>query len=206
MGVPWDECENVGRLIGIKTMVNEFVAFQRMQEMIKANLLSVSWNFFLIAPRRLHKSTLPYIPFFPDTRSTLSLSLSSFAAGEDEGDSDLRHMRFLKSWFNRHPTFCAGGAGAQQDWGSDQAGVQGVLRRCYSVFHDSVHSRSSNAWRQRMTDDIKFVTREWTVARYLKGVFEYKMVFLRVNSVSNRSCLWLISCLCWNSLKQQCVK
>lgn len=40
MGVPWDECENVGRLIGIKTMVNEFVAFQRMQEMIEQNLLS----------------------------------------------------------------------------------------------------------------------------------------------------------------------
>lgn len=47
MGVPWDECENVGRLIGIKTMVNEFVAFQRMQEMIKANLLSVSRNLLL---------------------------------------------------------------------------------------------------------------------------------------------------------------
>ncbi|KAJ8917292.1 hypothetical protein NQ315_002310 [Exocentrus adspersus] len=40
MGVPWEECENVGKLIGIKTMVNEFVAFQRMQVMIKSGELS----------------------------------------------------------------------------------------------------------------------------------------------------------------------
>ncbi|KAJ8953708.1 hypothetical protein NQ314_007318 [Rhamnusium bicolor] len=40
MGVPWDECEYVGQLIGIKTMVNEFVAFQRMHTMIELNQLS----------------------------------------------------------------------------------------------------------------------------------------------------------------------
>ncbi|XP_072388112.1 uncharacterized transporter YutK-like isoform X1 [Diabrotica undecimpunctata] len=40
MGVPWKECESVGTLIGIKTMVNEFVAFQRMGAMSKENLLS----------------------------------------------------------------------------------------------------------------------------------------------------------------------
>jgi pyrimidine nucleoside transport protein len=33
MGVEWDECEKVGQLIGIKTMVNEFVAFQKMSTM-----------------------------------------------------------------------------------------------------------------------------------------------------------------------------
>lgn len=33
MGVNWDQCEKVGQLIGIKTMVNEFVAFSRMQNM-----------------------------------------------------------------------------------------------------------------------------------------------------------------------------
>ncbi|ENN75013.1 hypothetical protein HUJ04_001284 [Dendroctonus ponderosae] len=32
MGVEWDECENVAQLIGIKTMVNEFVAFSKLQE------------------------------------------------------------------------------------------------------------------------------------------------------------------------------
>ncbi|XP_060533729.1 sodium/nucleoside cotransporter 2-like [Cylas formicarius] len=33
MGIPWDECEKVGQLIGVKTMVNEFVAFQQMGNM-----------------------------------------------------------------------------------------------------------------------------------------------------------------------------
>lgn len=33
IGVPWNETEKVGRLIGVKTMVNEFVAFQEMQNM-----------------------------------------------------------------------------------------------------------------------------------------------------------------------------
>ncbi|KAJ8984165.1 hypothetical protein NQ317_017817 [Molorchus minor] len=40
MGVPWEECENVGKLIGIKTMVNEFVAFERMHEMLISKQLT----------------------------------------------------------------------------------------------------------------------------------------------------------------------
>ena len=28
MGVPWEDCENVGQLIGLKTIVNEFAAYQ----------------------------------------------------------------------------------------------------------------------------------------------------------------------------------
>ncbi|VEN59312.1 unnamed protein product [Callosobruchus maculatus] len=40
MGVPWEECESVGTLIGIKTMVNEFVAFAKMKEMLDQGLLS----------------------------------------------------------------------------------------------------------------------------------------------------------------------
>ncbi|KAK5638673.1 hypothetical protein RI129_012968 [Pyrocoelia pectoralis] len=34
MGVPWDESEQVGKLIGIKTAVNEFVAFKEMGKMV----------------------------------------------------------------------------------------------------------------------------------------------------------------------------
>ena len=30
MGVEWTECELVGKLIGIKTVVNEFIAYQRL--------------------------------------------------------------------------------------------------------------------------------------------------------------------------------
>ncbi|XP_066148755.1 uncharacterized transporter YutK-like isoform X2 [Euwallacea fornicatus] len=33
MGVEWHECERVAQLIGIKTMVNEFVAFSKLKEM-----------------------------------------------------------------------------------------------------------------------------------------------------------------------------
>ena len=28
MGVDWDECEAVGRLVGIKTVLNEFIAYR----------------------------------------------------------------------------------------------------------------------------------------------------------------------------------
>jgi pyrimidine nucleoside transport protein len=42
MGVTWEECEEVGRLVGIKTVVNEFVAYEQLGESKRANLLSVS--------------------------------------------------------------------------------------------------------------------------------------------------------------------
>ena len=42
MGIQWDECEEVARLVGIKTVVNEFVAYQQMGESKLAGLLSVS--------------------------------------------------------------------------------------------------------------------------------------------------------------------
>ncbi|KAK9876048.1 hypothetical protein WA026_011159 [Henosepilachna vigintioctopunctata] len=34
MGVPYQDCSKVAELIGLKTMVNEFVAFQRMSQMV----------------------------------------------------------------------------------------------------------------------------------------------------------------------------
>jgi pyrimidine nucleoside transport protein len=40
MGVQWEDCEEVARLIGIKTIVNEFVAYQQMGESKHAGLLS----------------------------------------------------------------------------------------------------------------------------------------------------------------------
>ena len=42
MGVEWEECEEVARLVGIKSIVNEFVAYQQMGESLRAGLLSVS--------------------------------------------------------------------------------------------------------------------------------------------------------------------
>ncbi|XP_055606899.1 solute carrier family 28 member 3 [Uranotaenia lowii] len=40
MGVPWDESYYVGKLIGIKSIVNEFVAYQRMGEFIQAGAIT----------------------------------------------------------------------------------------------------------------------------------------------------------------------
>jgi len=40
MGVPWNESEQVGTLLGIKTVLNEFVGYVKMEEMVKAGQLS----------------------------------------------------------------------------------------------------------------------------------------------------------------------
>jgi concentrative nucleoside transporter, CNT family len=40
MGVPWHETTAVGSLLGIKTVLNEFVGYLRMEEMVQAGQLS----------------------------------------------------------------------------------------------------------------------------------------------------------------------
>ncbi len=40
MGVPWMEADKVGALLGIKTVLNEFVGYARLQEMVAAGELS----------------------------------------------------------------------------------------------------------------------------------------------------------------------
>lgn len=40
MGVPWADADKVGALLGIKTVLNEFVAYVRLEEMVKAGMLS----------------------------------------------------------------------------------------------------------------------------------------------------------------------
>ncbi len=40
MGIPWDEARQVGALIGIKTVLNEFLAYQRLAEAIAAGSIS----------------------------------------------------------------------------------------------------------------------------------------------------------------------
>ncbi len=40
IGVPWQDALNVGSLIGIKTVLNEFVAYSKLADMISANMLS----------------------------------------------------------------------------------------------------------------------------------------------------------------------
>jgi concentrative nucleoside transporter, CNT family len=40
IGVPWKDAMNVGSLMGIKLVLNEFVAYSRLSDMISANMLS----------------------------------------------------------------------------------------------------------------------------------------------------------------------
>lgn len=40
MGVPWSECEKVGQLIAIKCILNEFIAYRRLGQMIATNTIS----------------------------------------------------------------------------------------------------------------------------------------------------------------------
>lgn len=42
MGVDPEECEKVARLVGIKTMINEFVAYKELGELKKNNTITVS--------------------------------------------------------------------------------------------------------------------------------------------------------------------
>lgn len=41
MGVPWSDCRVVGEVVGLKTVINEFVGYQRLGSYIKANQISV---------------------------------------------------------------------------------------------------------------------------------------------------------------------
>ena len=40
MGVPWEDVLQVGQLLGVKTVLNEFIAYSRMQEMVEAQELT----------------------------------------------------------------------------------------------------------------------------------------------------------------------
>ena len=40
LGVPWDQCEDVATLIGLKTVVNEFVAYKKLGEFKSARKLT----------------------------------------------------------------------------------------------------------------------------------------------------------------------
>ena len=40
MGVDWSECDAVAKLVGIKTIVNEFIAYQKLGVLIKEGALS----------------------------------------------------------------------------------------------------------------------------------------------------------------------
>lgn len=42
IGIPWEDCEKIGAVIATKTIINEFVAYERLGELKKNHLISVS--------------------------------------------------------------------------------------------------------------------------------------------------------------------
>lgn len=61
MGVDPSECDRVATLVGLKTVVNEFVAFQRMGDLKAANLLSVGVRLQIMQRRALMVLTGPIL-------------------------------------------------------------------------------------------------------------------------------------------------
>jgi hypothetical protein len=117
MGVEWDECEKVGQLIGIKTMVNEFVAFQKMGTM-----------------------TLSVI------RSDRSLLRDSecCVAAQEQSHRHLLHLRIHQPRLRRHHVVHHRHLHAQQQVPLDQSGVPVVRDRLFCPVHDRLHSRPAH--------------------------------------------------------------
>lgn len=42
IGIPWQDCEKIGSVIALKTIINEFVAYGRLGELKKAGEITVS--------------------------------------------------------------------------------------------------------------------------------------------------------------------
>lgn len=49
MGVPWKDCFTIGQLMGVKTVLNEFVAYAQLGEILKANPNALDYRSIVIA-------------------------------------------------------------------------------------------------------------------------------------------------------------
>lgn len=45
IGIPWEDCEKIAQVIATKTIVNEFVAYQRLGELKRMGQVSVCIDF-----------------------------------------------------------------------------------------------------------------------------------------------------------------
>ena len=81
MGVPWAEADEVGTLLGIKTVINEFVGYVRMEEMVKAGQLS---------PRAEVISTYALCGF--SNFSSIAIQIGGIGAMAPERKSDLARL------------------------------------------------------------------------------------------------------------------
>jgi pyrimidine nucleoside transport protein len=79
LGVDWADCEAIGDVIGTKTIINEFVAYQKLGAYKKSGEISVTFALLLVS--------VFSIDDFPATISS---------------HCHLRHLRFRKSKFHGH--------------------------------------------------------------------------------------------------------
>lgn len=62
IGIEWDDCENVARLIATKTIINEFVAYELLGKMKAAQEITVSktgMNFGALCKKKFQKCLRP---------------------------------------------------------------------------------------------------------------------------------------------------
>ena len=87
MGVPWTECDLVGNLVALKTIVNEFAAYSKLSEYIAAGLISVRQSFQLVL--RIKKYT------------QFKIQIETI-----RNHRNLRFVRIFQSWFHRDTDCC----------------------------------------------------------------------------------------------------
>lgn len=44
MGVPWDDCDHVAKVVATKTIINEFVAYEKLGVLIETGAITVSFS------------------------------------------------------------------------------------------------------------------------------------------------------------------
>jgi hypothetical protein len=74
MGVQWQECEAVAKLIGLKTIVNEFVAYEQLGKLKSANKLSVRQ---ILIPLFVYPDTYLPLDFWSCKPHTLNYIISA---------------------------------------------------------------------------------------------------------------------------------
>lgn len=82
LGIPWEDCEQVGTVIATKSIVNEFVAYQKLGALKSEHLISVSLLFILNEMRSVIFNSILFLTFY-------FFCMSSYAAQQSQ------HMPFV---------------------------------------------------------------------------------------------------------------
>lgn len=102
MGVEWDDCEKVARLIGVKTILNEFIAYQNLGVLIKDGELS---------PRSIIIATYALCGFAnPGSIGVQLATLSSLAPARKADFSKVVFRAFVSGNMACFLTACIAGA------------------------------------------------------------------------------------------------